>query len=170
MRSPGGRVRSKRIRAGTGTPVLRGWLAPVVGALVLGLTGCEPGPAAHPDEASIRAFLTHYFETWSRRDMDAYGACFEPEARVLFLDRSGAVVSEGTVDFLHGQKLGHERSPEPMTERPLEMRIQGDARVAQAAVTWVLTKGRREERGADFFTLRRTGDGWKIVSLVFYGE
>ena len=134
------------------------------------LTCCSPKSASHPDDAAIRTFLTRYFSTWSARDMDGYGGCFDPQARILFVAQNGEIVSEGTVDFLQGQKLAHERSETPMTERPLEMKIQGDAKVAQAAVTWVLTKGSKEERGTDFFTLRRGGDGWKIASLVFYGE
>jgi hypothetical protein len=40
----------------------------------------------------------------------------------------------------------------------------------QAAVTWLLTKGSTEQRGTDFFTLKRDGDSWKIATLVFYGE
>jgi len=138
--------------------------------MAIGLVSCSPMPAGHPEDAAIRAFLTRYFETWSRRDMEGYGACFDPQARILFVTKGGGIVSEGTVDFLHGQKLAHEQSPSPMSERALEMKIQGDTRVAQAAVKWVLSKGSREERGTDFFTLRRDAMGWKIVSLVFYGE
>ena len=134
------------------------------------LASCSPEPAAHPDDGAIRAFLTRYFETWSKRDMDGYGACFDPQARILFIGKSGEIVSEGTMDFLHGQKLAHERSRSPMSERALEMRIQGDAKVAQAAVPWVLTRESGEERGTDFFTMRRDALGWKIVSLVFYTE
>jgi Putative lumazine-binding len=141
-----------------------------MGLIALTLVSCSPKLQAHPDEAAIRAFLNRYFETWSKRDMEGYGACFAPEARILFIARSGEIVSEGTVDFLHGQKLAHERSSFPMTERPLEMKIQGDMKVAQAVVTWVLNKGAKEERGTDFFTLRRDGAGWRVVSLVFYGE
>ncbi len=138
--------------------------------LLISLASCSPKPALHPDDASIRAFLNRYFETWSKRDMEGYGACFDSQARILFVATDGKIVSEGTVDFLHGQKLAHEQSELPMTERPLEMKIQGDAKVAQATVTWVLSKGSKEERGTDFFTLRRNGAEWKIVSLVFYGE
>ncbi|HEY2572803.1 MAG TPA: nuclear transport factor 2 family protein [Verrucomicrobiaceae bacterium] len=130
--------------------------------------------AAHPDDASIRAFLNRYFETWSKRDMDAYGALFDTQARIYYVGNtgglSGGLVSEGTMDFLHGQKMAHEQSEAPMSERPLEMKIQGDRKVAQAAVTWVLSKGNKEDHGTDFFTLRRDGESWKIVSLVFYNE
>ena len=134
------------------------------------LVGCAAKPAPHPDEANIRAFLTRYFSTWSAKDMEGYAACFHPQARILFLDRSGEVVSEGVSDFLHGQRMAHESASAPMTEEPVEMVIQGDAKAAQAQVTWVLRKGGTEERGTDLFTLKREGGGWKIVSLVFYGE
>jgi hypothetical protein len=133
-------------------------------------TGCKTHVAKHPDETSIRAFLTQYFSTWSAKDMEGYAACFHPQARVIFLGASGKVVSEGLTDFLHSQRLAHETATAPMSEKPIEMTIQGDAKVAQASVTWVLTKGAAEERGTDFFTLKREGNGWKIVSLVFYGE
>jgi hypothetical protein len=139
-------------------------------ALVSLIASCSRPSSTHPAEAAIRSFLGRYFSTWSARDMEGYGACFDPQARIQFVAQNGEVVSEGTIDFLAGQKLAHERSESPMTERPLDMKIQGDEKIAQAAVTWVLTKGGKEERGTDFFTLRRVGDGWKIVSLVFYGE
>ncbi len=138
--------------------------------LVISLSACSPKSGEHPDDAAIRAFLNRYFETWSKRDMAGYGACFDSQARILFVEKGGEIVSEGTVDFLHGQRLAHEQSESPMTERPLEMKIQGDTKVAQAVVTWVLNKGTKEERGTDFFTLRRVDAGWKIVSLVFYTD
>lgn len=138
--------------------------------IALLLPACAPSATTHPDDAAVRVMLNRYFDTWSQRDMEGYGKCFDPQARILFVAKNGDVVSEGVTDFLHGQKLGHEQAATPMTERPLGMKIQGDAKVAQAAVTWVLTKGSNEERGTDFFTLRRVGDEWKIVSLVFYAE
>ena len=134
------------------------------------LSACSANPAAHPDEANLRTFLASYFSTWSARDLDGYAACFHPGARVFFVAADGQVMSEGLTDFLHSQKMAHERAASSMTEKPLTMTLQGDAKVAQATVTWVLTKGTEEQRGTDFFTLKREGTGWKIVSLVFYGE
>ncbi len=134
------------------------------------LPACAPSATTHPDDAAVRVMLNRYFDTWSQRDMDGYGKCFDPQARILFVTKNGEIVSEGVTDFLHGQKLGHEQAVTPMTERPIEIKIQGDALIAQAAVKWALTKGSKEERGTDFFTLRRVGDEWKIVSLVFYAE
>jgi hypothetical protein len=142
----------------------------LLAVFVLSLVSCTGRQSAHPDDASIRAFLTRYFSTWSAKDMDGYAACFHPQARVLFLTDSGQVASEGLTDFLHGQRLAHETASVPRSEKPLDMTIQGDAKIVQASVTWVLTKGSTEQRGTDFFTLKREGDGWKIVTLVFYGE
>jgi hypothetical protein len=138
--------------------------------VVLALTSCSAKQTPHPDDASIRTFLNQYFSTWSAKDMDGYASCFHPQARIHFISPSGQVTSEGVTDFLHGQRLAHERATMPMTEKPLEMIIQGDSKVVQAQVTWVLIKGATEERGTDFFTLKRDPSGWKIVSLVFYGE
>ncbi len=103
--------------------------------------------------------------------MTGYEACFDSQARVYLLDASNRVVmTQGLTDFLHGQRMAHQQTTVPMTESPLEMRIQMDRRAAQAQVTWVLKKGQNEERGTDMFTLRREGNDWKIVSLMFYGE
>lgn len=150
-------------------PVHLSWLL-VVLVSCLAFTGCKTQSVKHPDDVSIRAFLNRYFSTWSAKDMEGYGACFHPQARILFLGRSGEVASQGLTDFLHSQRLAHQTAAVPMSEKPIEMTIQGDAKVVQASVTWVLTKGSTEERGTDFFTLKREGNGWKIVSLVFYGE
>lgn len=135
------------------------------------VAGCRAQGQVHPDDAEVRKFLERYFSTWSARDMEGYGSCFHPQARVFILDGPNSVVSQGLTDFLHGQKLAHQLSSTPMTEKPVAMTIQGDAKGVQAYVTWVLTKGGKEERGTDLFTLKKepTG-GWKIVSLVFYGE
>lgn len=138
--------------------------------LLFTLASCTAKSPTHPDDANIRVFLNRYFSTWSARDMDGYASCFHPQARILFLAGTGEVVSEGLTDFLHGQRLAHETASEPMTEKPVAMFIQGDAKAAQAQVTWVLQKGATQQRGTDLFTLKREGNDWKIVCLVFYGE
>lgn len=134
------------------------------------LSACTPTPAAHPSEPAVRTFLERYFSTWSAKDMDGYGSCFHPTARITFVQNGGQAGSQGLTDFLHGQKLGHESSPVPMTEVPTSMKISGDARVAQAEVRWKLTKGREIVTGTDYFTLLKTPDGWKIAALVFYND
>lgn len=142
----------------------------LLGVLLLSLASCMGKPNLHPDDASIRAFLTRYFSTWSAKDMDGYAACFHPQARVVYVGENGQLVSQGLTDFLHSQRLAHETATVAMSEKPLDMTIQGDARIAQASVTWVLTKGSKEERGTDFFTLKHEDNGWKIVTLVFYTD
>lgn len=135
---------------------------------LLCLSACSE--AAHPQKAEIEVFLNRYFNTWSAKDMDGYGSCFHPTARITFVEKGGQCGSQGVTDFLHGQKLGHERSAEAMTEVPTGMKISGDSRVALAEVRWKLTKGREIVTGTDFFTLLKTPDGWRIASLVFYND
>lgn len=54
-----------------------------------------------------------------------------------------------------------------MTEIPLKKKISINGRLAQAEVRWRLSKGSETVTGVDFFCLTRTGDGWRIISLVF---
>lgn len=126
--------------------------------------------AAHSDSSNIERFLHRYFSTWSAKDMTGYGGCFHATARISFVGKNGQTDSQGLTDFIHGQKLGHERSPVPMTEVPTDIKISGDDRVAQAAVRWKLSKGSETVTGTDYFTLVKTADGWKIASLVFYND
>lgn len=132
------------------------------------INGCTE--AASPGEAEVRTFLNRYFSTWSAKDMDGYGGCFHPQARITFVGKGGVSQSDGLTDFLHGQKLSHAQATAPMTEVPTDMKITMDARVAQAAVRWKLTKGAEIVTGTDYFTLIQTESGWKIVSLVFYND
>lgn len=128
------------------------------------------GRAQHPQQAEIELFLQRYFSTWSTQDMEGYGACFDPAARIIFVEKNGRSSSQGLTDFLHGQKLSHQRSPVPMTEVPTAMRITGDPRVAFAEVPWKLSKGRDIVTGVDYFTLARSSSGWRILALAFYND
>ena len=142
----------------------------LLSAILLSVFLCACGQAAPAEQAGIETFLKRYFSTWSAKDMTGYSACFHPTARISFVAGGGQMTSQGLTDFIHGQKLGHERSPVPMTEVPTGMKITGDDRVTQAEVRWKLTKGSETVTGTDFFTLVKTGDGWKIASLVFYND
>ena len=147
---------------------LRRWHGALAVVLLFLLNGCTK--AADPGETEVRTFLNRYFSTWSAKDMDGYGACFHPQARITFVGKGGVSQSDGLTDFLHGQRLSHAQSTAPMTEIPTEMKITMDARVAQAAVRWKLTKGAEIVTGTDYFTLIRAESGWKIMSLVFYND
>lgn len=136
--------------------------------LLLTVTACSK--AAGPEDAGVRVFLNRYFSTWSAKDMDGYGGCFHPQARITFVGMGGGSQSDGLTDFLHGQKLSHAQSPVPMAEVPTDMKITADGRVAQAAVRWKLTKGTEVVTGTDYFTLIQTESGWRIMSLVFYND
>lgn len=145
------------------------WLLPLLLAFTA-CTGKNADAQGHPGEAQVRQAVDHYFATWSKPDMDAYGRCFHPQARIFYIEKSGAVISQNLTDFLHGQRMSHAQSTQPMKEVPVTTRILMDDIGAQAQVTWVLTKGGSEQRGTDLFTFKRDGNEWKIVSLVFYGE
>jgi hypothetical protein len=139
----------------------------VILALVL-LTSCSKSASA--DEAEVRSFLESYFSTWSVQEMDRYGECFHPQARITYVAKNGQTKTDGLTDFLHGQKLAHAQSTVAMSESPTDMKITFDSRVTAAIVRWKLTKGAEIVTGTDFFTLIKTETGWKIMSLVFYND
>jgi hypothetical protein len=135
---------------------------------LLALSCCATAPK-HPEEAALRQFLERYFATWSAQDMAGYESCFADQARVSYVSSGGAGIdSQGLTDFIHGQKMSHQQSSTPMKEVPLEMKISGDDRVAQAEVSWKLTKGGEEQTGVDYFTLVKQPQGWRILSLAFF--
>ncbi len=141
-------------------------------ALAAALAACgRSAPAASPQEKEARAFLERYFATWSAQDMDGYAACFHESARVTWLPAKGSNPQTDTLsDFLHGQRLGHQTSPEPMRETADHMDILMDGRAAIARVRWTLLKGAQRTTGIDHFSLIHTPSGWKIIHLLFYSD
>ena len=146
-------------------------------ALLLGVgCGVSGGPSAKAPAASaqteteIRDFLTRYFSTWSAQDMEGYASCFHEQARISFVQPDGRVTTDTRSDFLHGQRLGHQTSPERMTETADRMDLQFDERAALARVRWTLLKGAQKTTGIDHFSLVRTPQGWKIIHLLFYTD
>lgn len=131
---------------------------------------CQPTPQSHPDEVAVREFLTRYFSTWSKQDMDGYASCFHESARVTYLSDQGEPRTDSLTDFLYGQRMGHKTSPDPMTEVADSMIIQMDSRAAIARVAWTLTKAQQKTTGIDHFSLIKTPAGWKIVHLLFYAN
>lgn len=168
---PGG---SRSTPGGGSSPLEKtGWMKFVAVSLIaslLGAASCHQPNANNSAEAAVREVLEHYFATWTAKDMDAYGACFHPSARITFVGPAGRVQTDGLTDFLHGQRLSHAQAATPMTEVPTEMKIISGERVTQAWVRWKLTKGSETVTGTDCFTLIKTDSGWKIASLVFYND
>ena len=129
------------------------------------VASCSPS-SSHPEEPAVRAHVEHYFATWSAQDMDGYGSCFQPQARITFVTPQESI-SQGLTDFLHGQRLTHETAATPMSEVPLEIKISVGNRIATAVVKWELRKQGGNKTGMDFFTLAKTPEGWRIVALVW---
>lgn len=124
------------------------------------------------EQKLIQTFLERYFATWSAQDMTGYADCFDPGASIHMLDPHDSLIVQGVPEFLRGQKEGHLRSKDKMVEVPTAFRIilSQDGRVAKAEVNWKLTRGTAVETGVDHFTLKREGQGWKIVDLTFYED
>ncbi len=132
------------------------------------LSPATPVPAAltASENAALGEFVGRYFSTWSACDIDGYGRCFHPTARVWF----GAVSSMPLPEFLESQRRAHAESPVRLTESPLSW--QGDVKngLAHVRVHWELHRGSESVRGYDFFTLAFSEGRWQIVALIFNEE
>jgi hypothetical protein len=147
-----------------------------IAALALGFAGgwfgrpaaSAPQSAAPPDphRAALDQLVEQYFSTWSQPDIDAYGRCFHPNARIWF--EGGQSMPLGP--FLESQRHAHASSPVPLREYPLEWDVLSRNGLAHAWVRWELDRGGRIERGYDFFTFIHENGRWQVLALVFNQE
>jgi hypothetical protein len=115
---------------------------------------------------AMEEFVNRYFGSWSARDLDTYGRCFHPNARIWF----GTAESYSLPSFLDSQRQAHASSPNPMVEVPLSWNASMENGMAHVRVHWELRAGPRIERGYDFFTLVYTEGRWQIMMLIFNEE
>ncbi len=121
--------------------------------------------------SAARDLLQRYFSTWfGARYGRVCALGFNDAARICYLEKDGKVTAQGKIDFVHEQTVLHQEAASPMHEVPGEIKLQGDDKVKQAAVSWVVTIGPKQITGTDFFTIAHEGSEWKILSLTFYGE
>jgi hypothetical protein len=127
----------------------------------------QDAPAlANSERAALGEFVDRYFSTWSARDIDGYGRCFHPNARIWF----GTAASMALPEFLESQRQAHAQSPVPLTEKALSWDGSAKNGLAHVRVHWELHRGSRSVRGYDFFTLALSEGRWQIVALVFNEE
>ena len=119
------------------------------------------------DVLSVSSFIDGYFSSWSAQLMDEYERCFHPTATIHWVAPDGRPFSSPLQPFILGQTEAHRRATKPMNEVPLKKTIHVNGTLAHAEVEWQLSKGSETVTGVDIFSLVRTGDGWKILSLVY---
>ena len=147
--------------------VARGFLFSLVAGLLFSTVGAWGGPGTETEEQALDRLISGYFSSWSRSDMDAYRACFHPQASVYFIDRSGHPHQYALAEFVAGQEKVHLLGPRPLSERPTKTSLAVRGRLAQAEVRWQLHKGSATKTGTDYFIFVKTDTGWRILSLVY---
>jgi hypothetical protein len=125
------------------------------------------GTGAAGEEAGVRVFVDRYFQTWSDQKLDAYAACFHPQATIYFVSEAGDAQGLPLKPFIESQHAAHASASTPMREVPTESVVDIDGDIARVLTRWTLFKGGEEETGTDYFTLLRGKGGWAIVNLVF---
>lgn len=137
--------------------------------LSMGVKRTAPAPAsalAASDRAALSEFVDRYFATWSAKDIDGYGRCFHPTARISF----GTGASLALPEFLESQRRAHAQSPVPLTEHALSWDGNIHNGLAHVRVHWELHRGSEKVRGWNFFTLALSEGRWQIVALIFNEE
>ena len=133
----------------------------------------EAGSHAVPDHSKLSAdlepFLTSYFATWSKGDMEGYRAHFHPDA-TIYLSEDGRVLMALKRDpFVDSQVAARASSDDPGVEVMTSFTADEDRYAATANVQWELTHDEEVAVGVDRFTLFRDEQwSWKILSLVYY--
>ncbi|MBI5968144.1 MAG: nuclear transport factor 2 family protein [Deltaproteobacteria bacterium] len=145
-------------------------LVTIVAALLGCLIGLGLSSLLHSSqhEPSLRKLILQYFAAWSHKDMETYGACFDPSASIYLMKNGQVVLRQHLRDFLENQINLHKMASSSLEEHAedIDMFITDD--LAYIRVLWKLTAGDRVSKGYDHFILSKTPKGWKIVTLLFY--
>jgi pyroglutamyl-peptidase len=128
----------------------------------------SPTPAASARERNVKAFIEHYFKSWSDQDMDAYDDCFMTDACIQYVDDKGQLFTTPRQRFVASQREVHRRSSVRSVEVPETIEIRFEQKLARVVAYWRLNAGSRIQKGYDHFTLIQERGTWRIVNLLFY--
>jgi pyroglutamyl-peptidase len=125
-------------------------------------------PAAAAREKEVKAFIEHYFKSWSDQDMDAYDDCFMSDACIQYIDDNGQLFTSPRQRFVASQREVHRRSSTRSIEVPESIEVRFEQKLARVVAYWRLNAGARVQKGYDHFTLKQERGRWRIVNLLFY--
>jgi len=128
----------------------------------------SPAPAVTAREKDVKAFIEHYFKSWSDQDMDAYDDCFMTDACIQYIDEQGQLFTSPRQRFVASQREAHRRSSSRSIEVPESIEVRFEQKIARVVAYWRLNAGSRVQKGYDHFTLRNERGRWRIVNLLFY--
>ena len=127
-------------------------------------------PAAPAVDPGITAFVETYFSSWSKGDFARYRACFDPGASISF--KAGEKwLPWALPKFLDDQEQF--QSTRRSEEVPLSTSVKAESPgIALVEVPWRLQRAGSKEvtTGIDWFTLVKTGEGWRIMHLTFWQD
>lgn len=131
----------------------------------------HPAPAEAPlDRAEVLAVVQRFFDSLAKKDMAALQALVLPGTQIT----TWRPTPEGTgirrrvveedVKSIPGQ-------PDTLLERMWDPQVQVRGRIATVWAPYDFHRsGRFSHSGIDVFTLVKTAEGWRIVSLVYTVE
>ncbi len=140
-----------------------------VGLILLpSLIGRAATPSPDPGErAAVLAVVQKFFDAMTARDVAASRATLLPDGQwhIVRNDPAGVSLRRRT----HEEYLARmPESKELLVERTWDATVMVHDRIAMVWAPYDFHRdGKFSHGGIDLFTLVRTGDGWKIATLVF---
>lgn len=120
------------------------------------------------DIRSVNEFLDTFQERYSARDIKGVSRLFMDISPVMvdFEGRLTAYTIEEWLDMTENVFDGNSRISDKLTERSII--VYG--KIAVATCRYEFKSAAEHSTGHDIFSLLRTPDGWRIVSLMYSGE
>ncbi len=139
--------------------------------LVAAASAAAVEPSAPGGErAAVLAVVDAFFKAMHSRDDAAVRDTFAPKTRFAYGRPDGATYALGQEDIEEFSEQAR-KAPEPYIERIWSPEVLIDGRMAVVWARYDFHRGGRfSHNGRDCYVLLKTGDGWKIVSLVFTVE
>lgn len=134
--------------------------------IACGLTfAAAPAAAQDADHKAIIAVVDALFEGMKTKDTAAMRALFVPQARMVGINRQGAVTANPVDGWINS--IGSSPAGTALIERTWAHEVRVDGAIAQAWMQYDFHIGERFSHcGVDAFDFVKVGEAWKIVQVM----
>lgn len=124
------------------------------------LAAQTPPPPPSAEEANVRTTVNEYLHGLKFNDVKSFERTFTPDARLMFINRSGALGELSQPDWYRGF-AGVAGKEEPGEFEVLAIDITGNAASVKVQETYP------KSVYANYLSLLKVGTEWKIVNKIY---
>lgn len=123
--------------------------------------------SAPTDEAAVRQVVQYYIDGWISEDIESIRKAFHPKAKLLSISDKYDLKEITLKDVESAFKDNRRRHVTNRRELGIKMNVISIDLVGDAAVAKVETTNPKSEiLSFDYLSLKKFGEGWRIVSRV----